>query len=310
MQLLLLSSNVVAQNTDKVKCYVFLEKNLRFILPNAFEPDKTNIILIGEDDWVKESSIQTSDNIYRNTVYLMAQIGSTSKPEKLQDALKKTESFATKNPNFFWAQYVYAMNLFKLKESKFQEQWTKILNSKPDDPYGNLLLALYTDDIEKRKGFYLRSILLDPGYSDAHYEYGVFLEQKLNDPNKAAAMYQKAIDINQHADAYNNLGYIYLSHQQMDKALETYTKAVKVHPSNAKLHANKGVTEFYLNDYESAKKTLAKAIELDQDYGFAHFMCGMVYLQTDDKQKGCTELMKAHELGYQQAEQYFQQYCK
>jgi len=85
---------------------------------------------------------------------------------------------------------------------------------------------------------------------------------------------------------------------------------VEVHPKNAKLYANKGVVEYYTKDYENAKKSLKKAIELDAEYGFAYFVLGILELEIGDKTNGCTHLNKAKELGYQTADQYIQDYCK
>jgi Tfp pilus assembly protein PilF len=304
---------VKAQSTDKERFHDFLETNFRYILPSAFEPNKANVAFIVNDrDWFEKCLTENDNSIYKNTVYLIGQIGGTRKPERLQDALKKTEDFAQKNPKFFWAQYLYAMNLFKLQSDKFKEQWQKTLQTEPEDAYGYLLLALYAED-SKRKQFYEKSIQVNPRYADAYYEYGLYLEEKEKNTNKAIEMYQKAIDINQHADAYNNLGSIYVSNQQFDKAKQLYIKALEVHPKNAKLHANKGVVEYYMKDYESAKKSLKKAIELNAEYGFAYFALGMVELETGDKTDACTHLNKAKELGYQMADQYIQfiqEYCK
>jgi len=298
---------VKAQSTDKESFHAFLEKNLSFILPSAFEPNKAYVTLVGTD-W-SQKCLTESDNMYKNTVYLITQIGGTRKTEKLQDALKKTEDFAQKNPKFFWTQYLYAMNLRKLQSDKFKEQWQKTLQTEPEDAYGYLLLAL-TAENSKRKQFYEKSIQANPRYANAYYEYGLYLEEKEKNTNKAIEMYQKAIDINQHADAYNNLGSIYVSNQQFDKAKQWYIKAVEVHPKNAKLHANKGSAEYYSQDYENAKKSLKKAIELNAEYGFAYFVLGMVELETGDKTDACTHLNKAKELGYQMADQYIQEYCK
>jgi tetratricopeptide (TPR) repeat protein len=298
---------VKAQNSDKESFRAFLEKNLRFILPDAFEPNKAYVMLVGTD-W-SQKCLTESDDMYRNTVFLISQIGGTRKPEKLQEALKKTEAFAQKNPKFFWAQYLYAMNLLKLQSDKLEQQWKKTLQTEPEDAYGYLLLALNAED-SKRKGFYEKSILSNPKYADAYYEYGLYLEEKEKNTNKAIEMYQKAIDVNQHADAYNNLGSIYLANQQFDKAKQLYIKALSVHPKNSKLHANKGVVEYYTKDYEGAKKSFNKAIELNAEYGFAYFMLGIVELETGDKTNGCTHLNKAKELSYQMAEQYIQEYCK
>ena len=296
-----------AQSTDKESFHAFLEENLSFILPSAFEPNKAYVTFVGTD-W-SQKCLTESDNMYKNTVYLITQIGGTRKTEKLQDALKKTEAFAQKNPKFFWAQYLYAMNLLKLQSDKLKEQWQKTLQTEPEDAYGYLLLALAAEN-SKRKQFYEKSIQANPRYADAYYEYGLYLEEEEKNTNKAIEMYQKAIDINQHANAYNNLGSIYVSNQQFDKAKQLYIKALEVHPKYAKLHANKGVVECYTEDYESAKKSLKKAIELDAEYGLAYLMLGIVELYTDDSTNGCTHLNKAKELGEQMADQYIQEYCK
>ena len=253
---------VKAQSTDKESFHAFLETNLWYILPSAIEPNKAYVTLVGTD-W-SQKCLTESDNMYKNTVYLITQIGGTRKTEKLQDVLKKTEAFAQKNPKFFWAQYLYAMNLLKLQSDKLKEQWQKTLQTEPEDAYGYLLLALYAED-SKRKQFYEKSIQANPRYADAYYEYGLYLQQEEKNTNKAIEMYQKAIDINQYADAYNNLGSIYVSNQQFDKAKQLYIKAVEVHPKNAKLHANKGVVEFYTEDYENAKKSLKKLLNWMQN---------------------------------------------
>jgi hypothetical protein len=88
---------VKAQSTDKESFHAFLETNLWYISPSAFEPNKANVVfMVNDRDWFEKCLTENDNSIYKNTVYLIGQIGGTRKPERLQDALKKNQRFCSK----------------------------------------------------------------------------------------------------------------------------------------------------------------------------------------------------------------------
>lgn len=88
-----------------------------------------------------------------------------------------------------------------------------------------------------------------------------------NENEKALEDYEKAISINpKYSYAYNNMGIVYCDMKQYEKAIMFYEKALKFKPNNDK--ANENIADiylYYLKDYKKAVFYYTKQIKLTPD---------------------------------------------
>ena len=65
------------------------------------------------------------------------------------------------------------------------------------------------------------------------------------------------------ADSYFNRGLVYQGLEQYIKAINDYTKAIRLNPYDTATYNNRGYSYYNLGQYEEALKNYAKAIKLD-----------------------------------------------
>jgi len=133
-----------------------------------------------------------------------------------------------------------------------------------------------------------RAVRLDPGYSNAVYEYA----EQLYSTGTAAATHAntiKSIDDLRHFLTINPnkknilsvLGRILLQSKYTLEAMAIYTKLSALMPGSAENHYNLGICYFHLVDYKKAKEEFNRAIELN-DYPDAYLYIGAIYRQEGD----------------------------
>ena len=77
--------------------------------------------------------------------------------------------------------------------------------------------------------------------------------------------YQKIIDKDEKsADAYVNLGFIYLNKEDYDKAIKCFQKIIELEPENPEAYNNMGYVHEKMDMFDSAKKCYEKALELNK----------------------------------------------
>ena len=106
---------------------------------------------------------------------------------------------------------------------------------------------------------YLKSLQINPYYTEAHYELSVTLEEQGNS-TAATRHYLEALRINpNHVKAHNNLGIILADQGNFKDAVYHYKKALQINPKYAgayynlgKIFANQGKTEDAILHYQKA----------------------------------------------------------
>ncbi len=87
---------------------------------------------------------------------------------------------------------------------------------------------------------YLKSLQINPYYTEAHYELGVTLKEQGNS-TAAARHYLEALQINpNHVKAHNNLGIILADQVNFKDAVYHYKKALQINPKYAGAYYNLG----------------------------------------------------------------------
>lgn len=117
------------------------------------------------------------------------------------------------------------------------------------------------------------------------------------DFRKALNEYSKAIKLDPgNTAAYNNRGYVYDELEQYEKAIADYTKAIEINQSYATAYSNRGASYYELKQHESAVKDCIKAIELKPNNATFHNNLGTVYCELNQHDKAIEQYTKAIEI--------------
>jgi protein O-mannosyl-transferase len=92
-----------------------------------------------------------------------------------------------------------------------------------------------------------------------------------------ASIWDTAIKNHPSAKAYSNRAYLYQQNGDMDKAIDTYKKALKLNIGSKEVYFNLGVLYFHKNMDELALEHYNKALELKPDYADALNGRGSLY---------------------------------
>jgi tetratricopeptide (TPR) repeat protein len=87
---------------------------------------------------------------------------------------------------------------------------------------------------------------------------------QLGDINAALKSYQKAVKIDpKYADAINNIGTIFYSQKRYRRAISEYKRALAISPNAAAIWSNLGTAQYARRKYQEMSEAYAKALELD-----------------------------------------------
>jgi len=84
------------------------------------------------------------------------------------------------------------------------------------------------------------------------------------------------------ADALKGQGNSYMSARKYDEAIEAYTKAVKLDPTNPVYFSNRAAAYSSIDDYDSAIDDAKKAADLDPTFVKAYSRLGHAYYSKED----------------------------
>jgi tetratricopeptide (TPR) repeat protein len=122
------------------------------------------------------------------------------------------------------------------------------------------------------------SIELDDRSVDAHRNYGYVLEVQGN-WTSAIEQYEKALAIHPNlAHIHVSVGQNYRALGNIDQAIESFKRALEIQPDSARTSFELGWTYLiYLGEYEQAETHLARATELDPEFGRAFGALAITY---------------------------------
>ena len=117
--------------------------------------------------------------------------------------------------------------------------------------------------------------------------------------DRAIEEFTRAIKLNpNHPDTYYDRGIIYDRRGQPDLAIRDYTRAIKINPRFVLAFLNRGNNYLGKKQYDRAIADFTRAIEINPKYAEAYSNRGFVYInRIRDRAKGCKDYKKACELG-------------
>ena len=127
-------------------------------------------------------------------------------------------------------------------------------------------------------------------------QQGIFL-MTLRQIDRAIEVYSRAIKLNpNYADAYYGRGYAYESKDNFDRAIENYTKAIDLKSDFDIFYINRGVAYGKKGDYDRAVEDFTKAIQLKPDDAEAYYNRGTVYGMKSNHNLAIKDFTKAIKL--------------
>jgi tetratricopeptide (TPR) repeat protein len=137
-----------------------------------------------------------------------------------------------------------------------------------------------------------RAITIDPDYAAAYAGRGR-VYYKLKQYEQAARDLEHGLELDpEMAWAYGHLGEAYRGLQEYDRALDAYNRAISLAPGQGYFwaYASRGLTYYYLDDYQHALADLDHAIALNADYAWGYAHRGRIYRHLKQYEKALADL--------------------
>jgi len=116
-------------------------------------------------------------------------------------------------------------------------------------------------------------------------------------------------DMNNH-EIYYNRGLAYYNLKDYEHALIDFDKSIEIDSNYFLSYNQRGIIKCRQDNCLDAINDFNTAIRLKPDYALANFNLGIAYLQLANFTDACLQLNKAKELGYENADNIIDQYCK
>jgi tetratricopeptide (TPR) repeat protein len=149
----------------------------------------------------------------------------------------------------------------------------------------NLAVQNHKDKkLDSAKDLYNEVLKINPSNKDAHNNLGI-LFQTLGDNQKAKSYYEKAIELNPAFDlAHNNLGALLDKLGNNQKAIGHFEKAIEINPAFTDAHVNLGNSFKKLKEYRKAINCYEKVIEIDPNHEKSYSSLGtLLHLLGEDQ---------------------------
>jgi protein O-mannosyl-transferase len=125
-----------------------------------------------------------------------------------------------------------------------------------------------TGDIDTAYEHFLRATRERPKYGLAHYNLGNMLRRKNRLPEAVGELQlaiQYAQDPAQLANAFHNLGVVWIEQNRLAEARAAFTEALSAQPQKQNSYVARGLAEFRLGDYAAAEADFATGASLTPD---------------------------------------------
>jgi protein O-mannosyl-transferase len=237
----------------------------------------------------------------------------------LADTYKNYENYyrnaMATNPASGLALANYSSLIFH-KEHKYEEAiltLDKAIGMYPDNilfPYDKGLFAYIQQDLRTTNEVSDYMLKKWPGKYESYYMRAnyYFLNKEFEKSIEYAA---KSLDINSRfVDGYFAKGIAYKELGRFHEALSDLTMALKLNPGFANAYFNRGDIYGKMNKFSEALSDYRQYVALNPDDPLGYFYRGQAYCGTGNIKLGCTDLLKAKQMGLTDAEATIQRFCR
>jgi tetratricopeptide (TPR) repeat protein len=150
-------------------------------------------------------------------------------------------------------------------------------------------------DIKRAFELYYEGLKYNPQDDLLHGGLGSLLLQT-GQVNEAIPELETSVKIKPNAEIYSNLGAVFYSKGETERALDCYQKATRLNPAIAEAHYNLGNIYLEKNRLTAAIGSYEKAIKARPGYAKAYGNMGVAFLQMDLPDKAIEQFRRAIEL--------------
>jgi len=143
--------------------------------------------------------------------------------------------------------------------------FSDIIKLNPNDvgAYGKIgIIYSSKNDFNNALKYFSKVVLLNPKNAMNYTRIGTAYFNK-GQIETSILYYKKAIEIHPDFDAYYNLGAAYATKNAFVQAIGYYNQAIEINSNDAQCHIDLGHIYFSLKEYEKAKKEFGKALAID-----------------------------------------------
>jgi uncharacterized protein (TIGR02466 family) len=194
--------------------------------------------------------------------------------KKFKEAAESYRNALKIQPKFAEMQFNLGSALYQLGDSQGAIQhYQKAIQIKPDlvVAYFNLGIAYQNElEFDKALSAYQKAIELQPGFYEAYGNKGaVYLLQ--GDFDQAILFFQKSLNIQDHARGHFNLGNAYRNQGHLEKAIQSYLRAIEMSPNDAEVCSVLGDALWHQGKVPEANQYLRQAVVLDPENPIANY---------------------------------------
>ncbi|MFY0601518.1 MAG: hypothetical protein JXR03_17720 [Cyclobacteriaceae bacterium] len=154
------------------------------------------------------------------------------------------------------------------------------------------------------------AINLDPGNADIALHLA-FAHNMLKNYKDSIKYSSQIIEIDEFSEsAWINRGYAYNMTGKYNLALKDLTRSINLNSNNKKSRAHRAFSYIKLNELENAEKDNIKAYELDSNYDRTYYNKGIIHQKRGEIKEACDNWKKALELGFEDAQEKLNEFCK
>ncbi|MBI2166704.1 MAG: tetratricopeptide repeat protein [Candidatus Omnitrophica bacterium] len=114
-----------------------------------------------------------------------------------------------------------------------------------------------------------------------------------NEIKKAEKAYLEVLKMEPNAEAYNNLGVVYLKEENAEKAVESLQKAVELDPNFTRAYFNLGELSLISGKFPMALAFFKKAETIDKNHPLVHYKLGVSLAKTGRLEEALKEFEEA-----------------
>ncbi len=134
---------------------------------------------------------------------------------------------------------------------------------------------------------------------------------KTGDIEGAIADFNKSLELNpDEAAVYSNRGKAKMLKGKVKEALKDYDYSIQLDPKQYTAYLNRALAKQKAGDINGALADFTKCLELNPKMAVAYYNRALLFLDTNQREKACSDLKIASDLGYRYANLLMRQYCK